>query len=171
MTSTDLNADLFRYAMTCFASSITAITTNEAGQPSGIIATSVCSLSADPATILVCINKTASSHDIILRTGIFAVNLLSEAQVSVANRFNTSKGQDRFEPALWTRDNNRPPKLIDAVVVFDCDLIAVHDGFTHSIMVGHIADASINEGSAADCLLWHRHGFAKSTAKTMSIVL
>ena len=54
------------------------------------------------------------------------------------------------------------PTLIDAVVVFDCNLIAVHDGFTHSILVGQVQSAEVNEDIATDCLLWHRHGFARA---------
>jgi flavin reductase len=160
--TTEANPDIFRHAMTCFASGVTAITTREAGMPSGLIATSVCSLSVEPATMLVCINKSASAHDVILRTKKFAVNLLSANQISVAKRFTSTRGADRFESAKWAGGETGMPRLIDAVVVFDCDLIAVHDGFTHSILVGLLAEATVNEDSATDCLLWHRHNFAQS---------
>ncbi|MGH8417684.1 MAG: flavin reductase family protein [Pseudomonas sp.] len=161
----DLDPDLFRHAMTCFASGVTAITTQESGIPSGLIATSVCSLSADPATILVCINKNASSHDVILRTKSFAVNLLSADQASVAKRFISSSGTDRFDPGQWRDGTTGAPTLIDSVVAFDCSLIAVHDGFTHTIVVGKIEGVTVNEDVAADCLLWHRHGFAHSSLR------
>lgn len=131
--------------------------------PSGMIATSVCSLSVDPATMLVCVNKAAAAHDVILRTKKFAVNLLSADQTSVAKRFASSRGADRFESAQWEDGSTGSPTLIGAVVVFDCSLIAVHDGFTHSIMVGQLEDAAVNENVATDCLLWHRHDFAQST--------
>ncbi|TIQ82750.1 MAG: flavin reductase family protein, partial [Mesorhizobium sp.] len=55
-----------------FAGAVNIITTEEDGLPSGLIATAVCSLSFDPPSVLVCINKSASSHDTILRRGIFA---------------------------------------------------------------------------------------------------
>ncbi|HEV2674753.1 MAG TPA: flavin reductase family protein [Aliidongia sp.] len=160
--TTKADLDVFRQAMACFASGVTAITTREAGLPSGLIATSVCSLSTDPATMLVCVNKTASAHDVILRTKKFVVNLLSADQVSVARRFASSRGADRFDSAQWEEGRTGLPTLIDAVVVFDCCLIAVHDGFTHSIMVGQVAEAAVNEGRATSCLLWHRRDFARS---------
>lgn len=160
-----MNPDTFRHAMSCFASGVTAITTREAGVPSGLIATSVCSLSADPATMLVCINKSASAHDVILRTKKFAVNLLSADQMSVARRFTSTRGADRFESARWEDGESGVPRLIEAVVVFDCSLIAVHDGFTHSILVGQIADAAVNEDVATACLLWHHRDFAQSTLR------
>lgn len=162
---TNSNHDVFRHAMTCFASGVTAITTREVGVPSGLIATSVCSLSVDPPTVLVCVNKTASAHDIILRTKAFAVNLLSAEQTPIAKHFSSSRGADRFNKGLWKDGTSGSPILIDAVVVFDCDLIAVHDGYTHSILVGQVRSAEVNEDIATDCLLWHRHGFAQSSSR------
>ncbi|ALS61712.1 flavin reductase family protein [Pandoraea norimbergensis] len=158
-----VSADVFRHAMTCFASGITAITTQEAGVPFGLIATSVCSLSADPATILVCVNKTASAHDVILRTQRFAVNLLSAQHLSVAKRFTSLRGAERFDAEHWQGGKLNIPTLVDAVVVFECRLAKVHDGFTHSIIVGQITEASVNDEGASDCLLWHHRDFARST--------
>ncbi|MDR3399409.1 MAG: flavin reductase family protein [Pandoraea sp.] len=160
-----ISPDVFRHAMTCFASGVTAITTQEADMPSGLIATSVCSLSVDPATILVCVNKTASAHDVILRTQRFAVNLLSAEHVAVAKRFTSLRGPDRFDPTHWRTGQLDVPTLIDAAVVFECRLAKVHDGFTHSIIVGRIAEAVVNDEGATDCLLWHHRDFARSTQR------
>lgn len=165
-TSTMMDANLFRQAMTSFAAGVTAITTQVDGVPSGLIATSVCSLSAEPPTVLVCVNKSASPHDVILKAKSFAVNLLSAEQADVAKHFNVAKGSDRFEPELWRTAVTGAPILIDSVVTLDCELIAVHDGFTHTIMVGKIVDVALNEQHAADCLLWHRQGFAHSSLKS-----
>jgi len=163
--ATNSNPDVFRHAMTCFASGVTAITTRDVGIPSGLIATSVCSLSVDPATVLVCVSKTASAHDVILRTKIFAVNLLSAEQTPIAKHFSSSRGADRFDKGIWKDGTTGSPTLIDSVVVFDCSLIAVHDGYTHSILVGQVQSVEVNEGIATDCLLWHRHGFAQSSSR------
>jgi flavin reductase len=164
-TTTNVNSDVFRHAMACFASGVTAITTREAGVPSGMIATSVCSLSVEPATILVCINKTASVHNAIVRTKKLAVNLLSADQRSLAMQFTSSRGVDRFESLQWEVGTTGLPTLVDAVVVFECSLVAVHDGFTHSIMVGQIEGTTINDDIATGCLLWHHHDFAQSTQR------
>ncbi|MFK0378317.1 flavin reductase family protein [Pandoraea sp. NPDC090278] len=157
-----VSSDVFRHAMTCFASGITAVTTYEDRVPSGLIATSVCSLSADPATILVCVNKTASAHDVILRTRRFAVNLLSAEQLAVAKRFTSLRGPERFDPVNWQAGELDVPTLTGAVVVFECQLAKVHDGFTHSIIVGQITRATVNDEGAADCLLWHHRDFART---------
>lgn len=160
--SKNLDSAIFRDAMACFASGVTAITSDEEGVPFGMIATSVCSLSVDPATILVCVNKTATIHGVILRTNKFTVNLLSTEHTAVAGRFTSSRGQDRFDWDYWARDTEGLPQLIGAVVALRCDLIATHDAFTHTMFVGKIANVSMDGPHASHCLLWHRHRFAQS---------
>lgn len=156
--------EAFRHAMAHFASGVTAITTQEDGVPSGLIATSVCSLSVDPVTLLICVNKSASSHDVILRSKVFSVNLLSAAQTDVANRFTTYRGQERFEPGLWTQGETGCPRLKEAAVAFDCDVIAVHDGYSHSIIIGRVVDASVHPQASESCLLWQNRAFARSVS-------
>lgn len=165
-TETSNTADAFRHAMASFASGVTAVTTRENGLPAGLIATSVCSLSMEPATVLVCVNKTASAHDVILRSRIFAVNLLAANQKAVAQRFSSASGAARFEPGVWRAGRTGAPLLPGAAVAFDCTVLAVHDGFTHSIIVGQVADAVVNDQSAVSCLLWHQRDFAYSALET-----
>lgn len=148
--------------MASFASGITAITTREGEQSIGLIATSVCSLSAEPPSLIVCVNKSASAHDVILRQRHFAVNLLAANQKSVAQRFGSHKGAERFEPDLWTSLSTGSPILVDALVAFDCTVLAVHDGFSHSIIVGEIVEAQLGATETGSCLLWHQRDFARS---------
>jgi len=148
--------------MASFASGVTAITTREADQSMGLIATSVCSLSAAPPSLIICVNKSASAHDVILRQKYFAVNLLADNQKSVAQRFASHKGAERFEPALWTALSTGAPILKDALVAFDCTVLAVHDGFSHSIIVGEIIEAQLGATETGSCLLWHQRDFARS---------
>jgi flavin reductase len=155
---------VFRDSMARFTSSVSAITTSGAGVPSGVLATSVCSLSADPPTILVCINKTASVHDIIVRTRSFAVNLLSEQQTDVAQRFNSEKGTARFDAARWTTSESGVPILMDSVVALDCKLIATHKGYSHTILIGEIIESVLHDDPRMGSLLWHQRRFAASAA-------
>jgi flavin reductase len=152
----------FQNAMSLFAAGVTAITTMHDGQPAGLIATSVCSLSCAPPSIVVCVNKSASAHDAIVTHGKFAVNLLSVDQFDVVDRFREAKGHDRFEAGQWTTLETGAPVLADAAVVLDCTLGKHHDGFTHSIFVGVIEQISCRREVDSSCLLWHARGYARS---------
>jgi len=161
-TLSSIRPDLFRDAMASFASGITAITSERNGVAVGMIATSVCSVSIDPASLLVCVNKTASMHSVIFEKQAFNVSLLSTDHIEVAERFAASKSEERFDWTLWKRDARGIPELRDAVVMLRCNLIATHDAYTHSIFIGQIGDARVHAPTAGQCLLWHRHRFAGS---------
>jgi flavin reductase len=160
--STDTTDKVFRNAMARFTNGVTAITTSENGIPSGLIATSVCSLSADPPTILVCVNKTAGAHDVIVRSRMFAVNLLSADQKDVAQRFASEKGASRFDLTRWTVGERGAPILIGSVVSLDCKVIATHNGYSHTIFVGEITVSTMHTDPDTNCLLWHQRNFAST---------
>jgi len=163
--NTDTNDELFRNAMARFTNGVTVITTAESGTPFGLIATSVCSLSADPPTLLVCVNRSASAHDVILRAKVFAVNLLSADQKNVAQRFASEKGPSRFDPAQWTAGKSGAPLLTGSVVSLDCKVIATHNGYSHTIFIGEITDSSTHDNPSAHCLLWHQRHFAAAAVE------
>ncbi|WP_246673486.1 MULTISPECIES: flavin reductase family protein [unclassified Mesorhizobium] len=156
-----IRADDFREAMQRFAGPVTAITTIENGTPSGLMATAVCSLSADPPSIIVCINKTATAHDAVLRQGFFGCSVLPDTLRAFAEHFARAKGTDRFEGALWIMQETGAPLLAGSSVAFDCRIAATYDGYSHSIVVGIIHDILLPNENADRCMLWHRKGFVR----------
>jgi len=162
MTSTVQITD-FQQAMASFPGGITAVTTRSGDGPIGIIATAVCSLSAEPPSILVCVHKSASVHDAILETGRFAVNLLSTEHRALVARFQQQRGAARFEPAQWTALQTGAPILADAAVALDCTLLDTHDGYSHTIIVGAVAATRLGNTPHAGCLLWHDRTYARSS--------
>lgn len=165
-----IDSDTFREAMARFAGAVTAITTLDHHGPAGLIATSVCSLSADPPTLLVCINRSASAHDRILQQGMFGVSLPSGRQEHVARHFASSKGADRFIDEQWMTRVTGSPLLRGAAVAFDCTMVAKHEAYTHTILVGLIEDVVIGEEHSEDCLIWHRRSFANVLRASSTLV-
>jgi len=149
--------DDFRKAMGQFAGAVNAITTQENGQPVGLIATAVCSLSAEPPSVLVCVNRSASAHDVILRNRAFAVNLLHPSQCEVVEAFTRLKGTDRFASHDWSFDTG-VPMLEGAVAAIHCELKEALDGFSHSIMIGVIKEIRLRDADSEGCLLWKGKG-------------
>lgn len=160
-----VQAPEFQQAMAAFPGGITAVTTLTANGPAGIIATAVCSLSAEPPSLIVCVNKNASVHDAILASRRFAVNLLSTAQCSVAQRFQSHKGAERFDAHRWSELATGSPILEDAAVVLDCTLNDTHDGYSHTILVGAVQATRVagpDSGTMLSPLLWQGRGYARS---------
>jgi flavin reductase len=137
-----IDGTLFKRGMRRLAAGVSVVTTIEQSMPQGFVATSVASVCAEPVpSLLVCVNRNASSHDVIRRTGVFCANLLSSQDMELARRFSSAEGRARrFEGCAWVPLATGAPALPSALASFDCEitnLISVH---SHSIFIGAVRD-------------------------------
>ncbi len=139
-----VDRDTFRAVMRKHASSVTVITTSHDGRLHGMTATAFCSVSADPPTILIVVNRSARSHPLIDGSGFFAVNILSERQVELAERFS-AKRDDQFDALAYTIGETGAPILAGVTAHIECRVASRTEIETHTLFVGRVID-----GSAAD---------------------
>jgi flavin reductase (DIM6/NTAB) family NADH-FMN oxidoreductase RutF len=139
--------DNYRQAMRHVAATVYAITTGEPGQRHGILATAVSSLSFDPPSLLVCVNRSASLHEPLALADMFAVNVLGLNNRDVAEQFTTQRGEDRFALGEWMQHSN-VPILATAQSNFVCRRKFCHEFGTHSIFIGELIAARHNADSA-----------------------
>src|SRR3712207_5818708 len=135
----------FRQAMRRVASTVNVITICVDGNPMGITATAMSSLSLDPPSLLVCINRMAAMHASMEDVSHFAVNVLHADQADLAQMF-----ADRERKALrfvhgWHLDCSRPPRLAEAQASFLCRRIDHHQFGTHSIFIGIVEEAVVRD--------------------------
>jgi len=130
----------FRDAMRHVAATVYAVTTCHEGQRFGILATAVSSLSFDPPSLLVCINRAASLHGPLLAEQRFGVNVLGLGNRDVAEHFMGPASIDRFSVGEWD-DLAGVPVLTTAQSSFACQLVHAHDFGTHSIFIGELLAA------------------------------
>ena len=121
-------------------SSVCVITTVFEGKRHGLTVTAMCSVSAEPPRLLVCVNKSGMSHEMLGKSGVFCVNVLSESQDKIAKGFAGMLGKafDRFSLGEWHELATGAPVLAGAAAAFDCRLVQVMDQFSHSIMIGEV---------------------------------
>ncbi len=138
----------FKKGMRHLAASVTLITTHHKGLRGGLTATAVCSVSADPPQILVCVNKTASAHDTIGEAGHFCVNILAPPHRKIAERFagmDGVEGDERFaDMGAWKQLTTGCPVLEGCPVSFDCKLVTEVSAGTHTIYIGEIVDLALD---------------------------
>ncbi|HTK00976.1 MAG TPA: flavin reductase family protein [Bordetella sp.] len=155
--------DSFLGAMAAMAGAVSIVATSEDAVPSGMVATAVCSLSAQPPSVVVCVNKDASSHDIILRQKVFSVSLPKADDTETVLRFATRKGAERFVADDWMAGATGAPLLRRARISLDCRLAMAHEGFSHSIFVGLVVGVQSAGDEAGPCLLWQERDFYVAT--------
>ena len=143
-----IDAAAFKKGMRHLAASVTLITTRHGDLRGGLTATAVCSVSAEPPQILVCVNKTASAHDHIGESGFFCINILSPLHRKIAERFagmDGVEGDDRFcDMGDWSTLTTGAPVLKGCPVSFDCRLVTRVAAGTHTIYIGEIVDIALD---------------------------
>ena len=152
--------DAFRMAMRHVAATVYAITTAHEGRPYGILATAVSSLSFDPPSLLVCINRNASLHAPLAGEGRFCVNVLGLNNRDVANKFMDPAGEDRFSVGDWDFSQG-VPVLATAQSSLVCQLAHSHEFGTHSIFIGELLAAHHRQDAAP--LTWFDRNYIDIT--------
>jgi flavin reductase len=150
-------ADRFKSAMRRLAAAVTIVSTVNDGEPAGLLATAVCSVSVAPPTLLACINRSARSHAAIEKSGIFCVNVLGEHQIEAAQNFLSVEGADRFRFFKWSRLVTGAPAIDGAVAVFDCEVAQAVAAETHTVLIGRTLSVRADEGVAP--LLYFEGGY------------
>jgi len=130
----------FRDAMRHVAATVYAVTTGHEGNRFGILATAVSSLSFDPPSLLVCINRTASLHAPLAEAQFFCVNVLGMSNRDVAEHFMSKRADDRFAVGKWVEVHG-VPVLVSAQSSLVCRTAHRHDFGTHSIFIGELVAA------------------------------
>ena len=141
-----MDSQNFKQAMRHCAGAVALVTVGrEKGRRTGLTVTAVCSLSDDPPSLLVCVNRKASAHARIVEDRCFAVSFLTHEQMALALTFSGQKGvdgDDRFGFGSWITAVTGAPVLEDALVSFDCGLRETFDAKTHSIFIGEVRDVA-----------------------------
>jgi flavin reductase (DIM6/NTAB) family NADH-FMN oxidoreductase RutF len=143
-----IDAAAFKKGMRHLAASVTLITTRHRDLRGGLTATAVCSVSAEPPQLLICVNKTASAHDPIAEAGLFCVNILAPDHRKIAERFagmDGVEGDERFiDMGEWSTLTTGAPVLKGCPVSFDCKLVTKVAAGTHNIYIGEIVDLTLD---------------------------
>ncbi len=133
------DADLFKSGMRRLAAGVSVVTTREGEERHGLVATSVCSVSVEPPTLLVCINRVSASHAAIRRAGFFCINLLRESDDEIARRFTTpAERERRFLDREWTMLATGAPALVGALASFDNEVVEAVEVQSHTVFIGRV---------------------------------
>ncbi len=133
----------FKQAMRRVASTVNVITVCVGGEPMGITATAMSSLSLDPPSLLICINRTASLHSPLEDVSHFCVNVLHRSQEEIARMFADKTRRELRFATGWQVDCERPPRLADAQAAILCRRIQHFPYGTHSIFIGEVEEVAV----------------------------
>lgn len=160
LTDQDMRAS-FIDGMSRVATSVTIVTTDGEAGRFGLTVSAMSSVTADPPTLLICINRRNPVDAAMRSNGVFGVNALRADQRWVAETF---AGRPRrgnpydFQAGAWHIENTGSPLLTGAVAWFDCVMIAAHHVGTHTIAIGRVVAAGSEPGTP---LIYGRRSFGE----------
>src|ERR1700742_4963030 len=151
---------MFREAMSRLGAAVHVITTDGSSGKTGFTATAVCSVSDSPPTLLVCLNRGATSMPILRGNGVFCVNTLRAGDEIIADTFagRTKIAREaRFDAGEWSTLSTGAPALMSAVVAFDCRVIEIKAVASHDIYFGMVE--AIHQGAPGAALVYHDRAY------------
>jgi flavin reductase (DIM6/NTAB) family NADH-FMN oxidoreductase RutF len=126
-----------------------------AGQPHGITVNSFTSVSIAPPLILICLDHRARVLQHFLPQAPFAINVLSDVQREISDRFASSQG-DRFAGIEWQPGSSGAPLLPRSLTHLECVVHKRVPAGDHDIVIGEVMEARVHEGKP---LLYFASGY------------
>jgi flavin reductase len=135
-TASPVDRQAYRDAMARLGAAVHIITTEGAAGRAGFTASAVCSVTDDPPTLLVCLNRNASVYAAFNMNSVLCVNTLAAGHQPLSNLFSGKTPTDqRFAAAQWSVLATGSPVLQGATASFDCRIVSRTQVGTHDILV------------------------------------
>lgn len=163
-TSPAISAKEFKDSMASLVFSLSIVATRHGDEQLGRTVTSFMPLSADPPHFMISIDVRSRIIDLIGASKRFSVSFLSAGQESIADVFAAKGNHDnRFAIDHWDVWPSSNPRLVNASLAFDCELVGSIDVGDHMLFVGAIVETT----SAPDLpLLWLQRDYCLPSPQT-----
>ncbi|MEU6275209.1 flavin reductase family protein [Streptomyces populi] len=121
---------------------VTSITGD--GEPRGLTCSAVCSVSASPPLLLVCVKQPSATLSAIHESSVFGVNFLSAGMADTARTF-ASPVPERFAGVSWTAGKRTGAPLLDSTVAHaECVLTSSHLAGDHQVLIGRLVHGEVS---------------------------
>ena len=143
----------YRDAMSCLGAAVNVVTTDGRVGRAGFTASAVCSVTDNPPTLLVCMNRGSSAYASVRENGVVCVNVLSARHERLSQLFGSGIPVDqRFAGAVWSTLETGAPVLADCAVAFDCRITDIASVGTHDVLFCRVV--ALQRSDAADNLIY-----------------
>jgi len=142
----------FRAAMRRLVGGVSVITAGVGNDISGMTVTSVSSLSVDPPSLIVSVNRASSSWPLLKQHRYLGVNILNADQADIAERFagkDGLKGAERFAGAEWIERASGARLLAAALAAIECEAEDIIERHSHAIIIGRVLHVELSADDAA----------------------
>jgi len=155
----NVSVESFKAAMRRFPTGVTVVTSVKNGEPRGVTVSAFASVTLEPPTVLICVNREARSYLFISTSKIFCVNILSAEQQALAVRFAARIRERQFEGIPYSIDRTGAAVLDGCLAHLDCEVTEEHHAGSHSIFIGRVLSLGVRNGTPLGYFGGHYHDF------------
>ena len=157
MTMHGVEAPLFRQLLGRFATGVTVVTTRmRGGDPIGMTASSVASVSLGPPLVLVSVDQSHEMHGALEAASPFVLNVLAADQEALSRRFAADE-PNRFG-GVGFKINKQGIAVLDGVLAhIECEKQTAFAAGDHTVFIGLVVGGSVTDRRP---LLYYRGGYA-----------
>jgi flavin reductase (DIM6/NTAB) family NADH-FMN oxidoreductase RutF len=156
-----LDSEQLRGAMRAWTTGVAVVTAIHEGQRYGMTVNSFTSISLDPPLISVTLKRLTHTHELVERSGVFAMTILSADQGDLSDRFagKIPDIEDRFAGVPTEKLLIDAPLLKDGIAFLNCRVVnSIPIGENTLFLAEVIAARGTGEG---DPLVYHNRVFWK----------
>jgi len=143
-TPTGPDLDTMKQVNRQFITGVTVVTTMDDEKPRGLAVNAFSSVSLDPPTVMVAVQRTSSTHDCLFRATHLAINILSTDQLDVVGVFAT-KADDKFAGLDWEPGPFGSPLLKRSGAQMEVEIRERLQASTHTLFVCRVVHATVSD--------------------------
>ena len=140
-------ASLDKKALYAITYGLFVLTAKEGEKDNGCIVNTVQMLTSDPTRVVVFVNKSNYTEQMISRTGVFNVSILQKNTPFALFKhfgFQSGKDVDKFAGRVYPRSENGLYYIYENANAFlSCKVVGEHDYGTHTLFVGEVVEGKI----------------------------
>ena len=150
-----------RDGMRRWATGVAVVTSRFGKSDHGMTVNSFISVSLEPPTILVSLDRDSRTCAMILKSGIFGVTVLAADQQHISERFagRTEEDQNRFDGIAIQRLISGAPIITGGLAYLDCRVSVVHQVATHMLVLGLVQHVQLALGENIEPLLYYSQAY------------
>ncbi len=140
------DGDLMKEVNRRFVTGVTLVTAMDDGAPRGLAVNAFANISLDPPTVMICVQRTSSTHDCLFRAAHLAINIASTEQLDVLGKL-ASKAQDKFAGVDWEPGPHGSPFLAGSSARMEVEIRERLQASTHTVFICRVVAADVSEAA------------------------
>jgi flavin reductase (DIM6/NTAB) family NADH-FMN oxidoreductase RutF len=154
-----LDPERLRHAMRAWTTGVVIVTSIYEGQQYGMTVNSFTSISLEPPLVAVTLRQLTHTHDLVLKSSMFSVTILTAAQKELSDRFagKIPNIANRFDGVQTETISLDSPVFKDGMAYFDCRVVKSIPVGENTLFIAEVLDAR-GEGGG-EPLVYHNREY------------